>query len=72
MVSLSLLWNREKFESFTPLRGFQQGDPLSLSLPVFVLRMDILSQEINAVVEKGEWKGVSISRNELILSQFYG
>jgi hypothetical protein len=41
---LSVLWNGEKLESFSPSRGIRQGDPIAPYL--FVLCMEVLSMKI--------------------------
>lgn len=58
--SISLLWNGEKSDSFKPLRGLRQGDPLSPYL--FVLCLERLCHLIDNSVSSGEWKPISLSR----------
>ena len=58
--SLSILWNGDRLNSFTPSRGLRQGDPISPYL--FVLCMERLSCSINQQVDKGVWKPVAVSR----------
>lgn len=45
---LSVIWNGEPLDSFTPERGLLQGDPLSPYL--FVLCMEVLSHKIKKAV----------------------
>ncbi|CAA7027588.1 unnamed protein product [Microthlaspi erraticum] len=58
--SMSLLWNGEKTDSFKPLRGLRQGDPLSPYL--FVLCMERLCHMIDRAIESKEWKPIRLSR----------
>ncbi|KAG7543761.1 Ribonuclease H-like superfamily [Arabidopsis thaliana x Arabidopsis arenosa] len=58
--SMSLLWNGEKSDSFKPLRGLRQGDPLSPYL--LVLCLERLCHLIDYSVCSGEWKPISLSR----------
>lgn len=60
MASLSILWNGEKLESFQPLRGIRQGEPLSPYL--FLLCMEVLSHYTNSIVGSGDWKDIKLSR----------
>lgn len=47
-LSLSILWNGTKHDSFQPLKGIRQGDPLSSRL--FVFCMEVLIHHIDVVV----------------------
>lgn len=58
--TMNLLWNGEKTEAFTPLRGLRQGDPISPYL--FVLCMERLCHMIEHAVGAKEWKPIRLSR----------
>lgn len=60
-VTYQVLVNGEKIEEFKPGCGLRQGDPLSLYL--FVMGMEKLSQLISVCVDAGIWKAVKVSRN---------
>lgn len=61
--SCQLVWNGECTDVIEQTRGLRQGDPLSLYL--FVLCMDRLSQWINLQVAQGVWKPLQVSRGVL-------
>lgn len=66
---ISLIWNGEVTESFSPSRGIRQGDPLSPYL--FVLCMERLSILINDKLKEGSWKPIKISRDLGVSHIFY-
>lgn len=68
-VQTSILWNGEALEEFRPLKGLRQGDPLSLYL--FVLCMERLSNMISRRVEEKKWKGISFARGGPCLTHLF-
>ena len=59
-TKMSVLWNREITEEFSPRRGIRQSDPLSLY--IFVLRIERLSHGISQVVMEGSWKPIRLTK----------
>ena len=66
---MSLLFNGEKTDSFIPARGLRQGDPLSPYL--FVLCLERLCHQIEAVVGRKEWKPIGLSQRGPKLSHVF-
>ena len=62
----NVLWNGEKTEFFSPLRGVRQGDPLSPYL--FILCMKRLGQLIEDSIGQGRWTPVCASHGGPALS----
>nr|KYP49443.1 Retrovirus-related Pol polyprotein LINE-1 [Cajanus cajan] len=58
--SMSMLWNGEKLEDFTPSKGIRQGDPLSPYL--FVLCMERVFHLIEIAVIHKLWKPIKLSK----------
>lgn len=56
--SLQVLWNGDKTESFFPLRGIRQGDPISPH--IFVLCMERLAHIIHNKVTESVWKPITL------------
>lgn len=67
--SLSVLWNGDKSQAFTPTRGVRQGDPLSPY--IFVLCMERLSQLITRECEVKRWKPLRLRRTGPPLSHLF-
>lgn len=51
-ANLSLIWNGERINPFSPKRGFRKGDLLSPYL--YVLCMEILSHKIKRATTQGQ------------------
>lgn len=68
-TKISVLWNGERLDSFTPECGLRQGDPLSPYL--FVLCMEVLGQQIREAVRVGTWKACKLSRGRPSLSHLF-
>ncbi|XP_031103479.1 uncharacterized protein LOC116007017 [Ipomoea triloba] len=63
---MSIIWNGDRLQQFCPQRGVRQGDAMSPT--IFVLCLEKLSQMISLKVESGDWKGIRLSLESLILS----
>ena len=68
-VSTSLLFNGGSLEPFKPSRDIRQGDPLSLY--IFILCMEHLSQLIQEKCEAKVWCPVKASRSGPSLSHLF-
>ena len=66
--SISIIFNGEELNSFTPSKGLRQGDPLSPH--IFILYMEFLSFLIQKVVNEGKWKPTPAQRASPSFSQF--
>nr|KYP48705.1 Transposon TX1 uncharacterized [Cajanus cajan] len=69
LAKLSLLWNGECLESFSPKRGLRQGDPLSPYL--FVLCMERLGHIIQEQVSAGVWAPLKLGSDGPPLSHLF-
>ncbi|XP_019166798.1 PREDICTED: uncharacterized protein LOC109162582 [Ipomoea nil] len=58
---LSVIWNGDRLETFRPGRGIRQGDAMSLA--IFVLCMERISQMIVSATDSHRWKGIKIAPN---------
>lgn len=68
-ISISLLCNGEKTESFTPTHGLRQRDTLSPYL--FILCMERLGEMIHEEVRYGRWLPLQVSANGPIISHLF-
>uniref|UniRef100_A0A803LLL4 Uncharacterized protein n=1 Tax=Chenopodium quinoa TaxID=63459 RepID=A0A803LLL4_CHEQI len=67
--SISILWNGEITEEFTPSRGIRQGNPLSSY--IFVLCLERLSLMIEHKFSLGLWSPIKIDKDINISHLFY-
>lgn len=65
----SLLFNGSKLESFHPLRGIRQGDPISPYL--FLLCMEFLGAQITKMCEEKRWDKIKASKNVPCFSRVF-
>lgn len=68
-ASMQVLWNGEALESFSPLRGIRQGDPLSPYL--FVLCIERLVHLIKDCVVQESWKPFRVTKNGPFISHVF-
>lgn len=68
-ASFQILWNGSITESFCPMCGLRQGDPLSPYL--FVLCMERLRHLIDEAVGCGCWSPIFLSRGVPVLSRLF-
>ncbi|XP_071740752.1 secreted RxLR effector protein 78-like [Rutidosis leptorrhynchoides] len=65
-TSVSILVNGSPTQEFFPQKGIRQGDPLSPFL--FILAVEGLNVFTNLAVQRGIIKGVSIGKEEVVIS----
>lgn len=68
-ATISLLWNGNRTDSFNPVRGLRQGDPLSPYL--FVLCMERLGYMISKEVQEQRWTPIQVSQGGPSLSHLF-
>lgn len=68
-TKLTMLWNGDKLDSFTPERELRQGD--SLSPYLFVLCMDTLGHTIKEAVRTGKWNAIRAARHTPTVSHLF-
>lgn len=68
-ASLSIIWNGSCTQSFRPSRGIRQGDPLAPYL--FLLCMEVLSQNIKSAVDQKHWAPVMVCRGGPAISHVF-
>lgn len=70
--SLTLKWNGEKLDGFTPNRGFHQGDPMSPYGPyLFILCMEMFSLLFQEKVNEGKWLPIKVSKEGPMVSHLF-
>ena len=67
-TNISILFNGGKLKSFKPLKGIQQGDPLSIYL--FILCMEYLRFLINKSCMEKRWIPMKASKDNVEISHF--
>ena len=60
-TSTVVLFNGNKLDSFQPIRGIKQGDPISPY--IFLLCIEFLGAQINSVCENKRWDTIKASKN---------
>ena len=68
-AKMSVLWNREITEEFSPGRGIRQGDPLSPY--IFVLCIERLSHGISQAIMEGSWKPICLTKQGTPLTHLF-
>lgn len=66
---MSVLWNGQNLDWFTPTRGLRQGDAISPYL--FVLCMECLSHLIDKAVQDGRYAPIKVARTIPPLSHLF-
>ena len=66
---MSILWNEEAIEEFSPGRGIRKGDPLSPY--IFVLCIERLSHGISQAVREGSWKPIRLAKRGTPLTHLF-
>lgn len=67
--NISVIVNGTQPDYFSPSCGIRQGDPMSLY--IFILCMDLLSNYITHEVDLLNWEPISIHKNNLQLSHLF-
>ena len=68
-TKMHVRWNGVLSEEFRPTRRVRQGDPLSLYL--FVLCMERLSQLIVKQVQEGRWRAIQLGKDGPPISHLF-
>ena len=68
-TSISILFNRGTLESFNPMRGIHQGDPLSPY--IFILCIEYLGSLIDKECMEGNWNPIKASRDNIGISHLF-
>ena len=65
-VSFSMLFNGQKLESFKPMRGIRQGDPISPYL--FLLAAEVLSCLLKSRIQSSNIMGIRVAPSAPMVS----